>query len=298
MPNASAMGGMNRQDLLLLALLTVFWGLNWPLLKTAVADFPPLAFRAGSMFLGLVFVGGYMLIRAEGFGVAKNERLSVILLSIPNMTFFHFLMILALQGISSGRAAILAYTMPAWTALSSVLFFRHRPKPFQLVSVGLALSATLLLSASEFSNLTGSPLSVFMMLCAAAGWGLGTVMIRQARLGISNACLLFWMLTFSAFVIGIASLLFELPRYRWPNALEWFAMLYNALIVFAFCHIVWFRLARKLQPIVSSLAVMLIPPIGVFSGAIAIGEPIGPYDLTALALILISMAVVLLLPSR
>jgi drug/metabolite transporter (DMT)-like permease len=39
---------------------------------------------------------------------------------------------------------------------------------------------------------------------------------------------------------------------------------------------------------------MLIPVLGVFSGAWALDETIGPYDISALILILIAMAVVLL----
>jgi drug/metabolite transporter (DMT)-like permease len=39
---------------------------------------------------------------------------------------------------------------------------------------------------------------------------------------------------------------------------------------------------------------MLIPVLGVFSGAWALNETIGPYDISALILILIAMAVVLL----
>ena len=39
---------------------------------------------------------------------------------------------------------------------------------------------------------------------------------------------------------------------------------------------------------------MLIPPIGVFTGALSINESVGVYDIAALLLILVSMAVVFL----
>ena len=39
---------------------------------------------------------------------------------------------------------------------------------------------------------------------------------------------------------------------RWPHALEWAAIIFNAVIVFGFAHVVWFRLARTLPPIASS----------------------------------------------
>ena len=43
----------SARDLALLALLTVVWGLNWPVMKLGVTGFPPLSFRALSMWLGL-----------------------------------------------------------------------------------------------------------------------------------------------------------------------------------------------------------------------------------------------------
>jgi len=96
------------------------------------------------------------------------------------------------------------------------------------------------------------------------------------------------------FAMVLASIGFKMKDWRPPTTGEWWAILYNALLVFCVCHIIWFRLARKLPPIASSLSIMLIPVLGVFSGAWALDEAIGPYDISALILILIAMAVVFL----
>ena len=49
---------LSRRQLALLALLTLVWGLNWPIMKLGVsgtpalpAPYPPLSFRAASMWL-------------------------------------------------------------------------------------------------------------------------------------------------------------------------------------------------------------------------------------------------------
>ena len=51
---------LTRRQLLVLVLLTLTWGLNWPVMKFAVsgtpaapAPYPPLSFRALSMLIGL-----------------------------------------------------------------------------------------------------------------------------------------------------------------------------------------------------------------------------------------------------
>ena len=48
---------LTRQQLILLVLLTLVWGLNWPVMKLGVTGYPPLTFRALSMWLGLPVLG-------------------------------------------------------------------------------------------------------------------------------------------------------------------------------------------------------------------------------------------------
>ena len=285
---------LNRADLGLLALLTLFWGVNWPVMKFAVLDYAPLAFRSLSILLGIVALGFYMLARGERFFVPRHERLRVVQLAVGNMMIWHLFAIYALKFLTSGRAAILGYTMPIWALLASVLFFKDRFTWRGSVGVILALSATVLLAIEEFSSLVGQPLGLGLMMVAAVGWGLGTAMMKHLHVSISNAALTFWMMLVTSIAVVLSSLLLEHDAYRWPNTGQWLTIIYNAIIVFGFCHIAWFRLARKLPPVASSLSIMLIPPIGLFTGAWTLNETIGPFDIAALVLILLSMAVVLL----
>ncbi len=48
---------LSRRQLTVLVLLTLVWGLNWPIMKVGVTDYPPLTFRAISMWLGLPVLG-------------------------------------------------------------------------------------------------------------------------------------------------------------------------------------------------------------------------------------------------
>ncbi|NDC10536.1 MAG: EamA family transporter, partial [Oxalobacteraceae bacterium] len=68
--------------------------------------------------------------------------------------------------------------------------------------------------------------------------------------------------------------------------------------IFAYAHVVWFRLARLLPPVVSSLSVMLIPVLGTFSGAWMLGEAPQWQDYVAMLLILAAMSTVMLTPAK
>jgi drug/metabolite transporter (DMT)-like permease len=287
---------LSRKDLVLLALLTLFWGLNWPVMKIGVRDFPPLTFRTISMLGGLVVI--WLAARAQGASLAipAGARMTVIRLAIPNMLIWHSMIIIGVKLLSSGRAAILGYTMPAWAVLSGLIFFGNRISRSALVGIALAMSGALLLLSSEFSRLSGQPVGTVLALIAAAGWGFGTVLMKRTQLDMPTISLTFWMLSFTTVIMAMLALIFEYPAIRMPNPIEWAAIIYNSAIIFGFAHVVWFRLARILPPVASSLSVMFIPVLGTFSGAWILGEVPHWQDYVAMLLILGAMSTVLFKP--
>ena len=287
---------LSRKDLVLLALLTLFWGLNWPVMKIGVREFPPLTFRTISMVGGLAVI--WLAARAQGASLAvpAGARMTVIRLAIPNMLIWHSMIIIGVKLLSSGRAAILGYTMPAWAVLSGLVFFGDRISRSALVGIALAMSGALLLLSSEFSRLSGQPVGTVLALIAAAGWGFGTVLMKRTQLDMPTISLTFWMLSLTTAIMAMLALIFEYPAMRMPNLVEWGAIIYNSAIIFGFAHVVWFRLARILPPVASSLSVMFIPVLGTFSGAWILGEVPHWQDYVAMLLILGAMSTVLFKP--
>ncbi|NCV02711.1 MAG: EamA family transporter, partial [Proteobacteria bacterium] len=61
----------------------------------------------------------------------------------------------------------------------------------------------------------------------------------------------------------------------------------------AFAQSAWLTLARGLPPVASTLSVMFIPVLGVFTGAIWLGEVLHWQDWAAVALMVVAIASVL-----
>lgn len=290
------MTSLSRRNWILLVILTLTWGINWPVMKIGVTNFPPLAFRALCLFGGLPIL--WLASRMQGISLAipRGHLKEVVRLAIPNMLIWNVCIIFGVKMLSSGRAAILGYTMPVWAMLCGLLLFGERPTRAAWVGVGCALSGALLLLSNEFATLTGKPLGSLLALIGAAAWGYGTVIMKRSDIEMPTMALTFWMMALAGITIGIASALFESAAWRMPAGGEWGAVLYNAVLVFGFCQAVWFGLARSLPPVASSLSVMMIPVLGIFSGAFVLAET--PYwqDYAATALILVAMSTVLLKP--
>jgi drug/metabolite transporter (DMT)-like permease len=110
--------------LVLLVLLTLVWGVNWPVMKLGVTAYPPLAFRALSIWIGVPILGAALLLMKVPFSISAPQlAASCCGWRATNMFVWHACIILAVRTLSSGRAAILGYTMPIFSAVIGALLF-------------------------------------------------------------------------------------------------------------------------------------------------------------------------------
>lgn len=290
--------GLSLRDLVLLGLLTLAWGVNWPIMKLGVQDFAPLTFRTISMAGGIFVLLAVIRIQGHRLAIPKEHRLELLKLGFFNMVMWFVLSIYGVKLLASGRAAILGYTLPIWTALIGLALYGENPGKRLWWGVMAAACGVALLLSSELASITGRPLGTLLMLAAAAAWGFGTHMMRRRKQQTPVQVITFWSLLQSLIVCSALCFLIERDQWvRWPNAVEWSAMAYNSLVIFGFAQVMWFRLATILPPVASGLSVMLIPVIGLFSGIAMLGERPMWQDWVALVSILLAIATVLL-PKR
>jgi drug/metabolite transporter (DMT)-like permease len=295
------MPALDRRQLVLLVLLTLAWGLNWPVMKLGVTGYPPLTFRALSMWLGLpVLALGLLWLRVPfriPAGPGAGHWRELLRLAATNMFVWHVCIILAISVLSSGRAAILGYTMPIFSALIGAMLFSSALSRRGWLGVGAAALGVVLLLWHEVTALTGQPQAVALALVAAATWALGTQLLRRTALPVPTLTISFWMTALTAVVMTVLAVVFERPLeaggWRSMGAATLWAIVYNGVLIFGFAHAAWFFLARSLPPVASTLSVMLIPVLGVFSGAVWLGERLFWQDWVAVALMVVSIASVL-----
>lgn len=295
---ASQPSAFSGKYLALLVILTLCWGVNWPVMKLGVMDFPPITFRALCMLGGLPAL--WLLARQQkaSLAIPPGRLGELVRLAIPNVVMWHALIIIGVSMLPSGRAAILGYTMPIWALLTGLVFYGEKPPRIAWIGVGCAMAGALLLLSNELASFAGQPLGTLMALLAAAGWGYGTVALKRSRLGMPTISLTFWMMAIAVPIVCTGAFLMERSAWRWPGGVTLAAIVYNAVIVLALCQVIWFTLARLLTPLASSLSVMMIPVTGVFSGMVLLGERPHWQDYAAMVLILAAMATVLPRPSR
>jgi len=277
----------------LLAALTLTWGLNWPVMKVGVTGFPPLTFRSISMWLGLPVLFAVTALLKVPLRIERKDWREVGLLTVTNMLVWHVFAILAVQALSSGRAAILGYTMPIWSALWGLQLYGQRLRPRQIGGIAAAGVGVLLLLWHELAHFAGRPLAALGMLFAAAIWALGTQQLRHTRIAAPTLAIVFWMTLITTLAMTFLAVVLEHAIWIAPPPQTWAAIGYNAVLIFGFAQAIWLVLARGLPPVGSTMSVMLIPVLGTLSGAWWLGERLHWQDGAAIVLMLVAIAAVM-----
>ncbi len=289
----SALPSLTRRQLWTLITLTLVWGLNWPIMKFGVTGFPPMSYRSLSMLTGLPVLWLALVLMKVPLHIARANWWEMLKLAFFNMFVWHVLVILALPMLSSGRAAILGYTMPIFSAIWGVIWFNAPLRARQWLGVAAAAVGVLLLLWNELNHLSGQPFWVLMVLVSAAAWAYGTQRLRHTSMQVPTLTIAFWMTAMTTVVLTVLAFVFEQDRWQIPSTGTLWAIVYNALGVFAFAQAAWLTLARGLPPVASTLSVMFIPVLGVFSGAWWLDEVLHWQDWTAVVLMVVSIASVL-----
>ena len=283
-----------RHALIVLASLTVVWGLNWPAMKLAVQGFPPWQFRSACAAFGIVAL--FTLARATGQSIRPPPGLwwKLALAGVLNVSGWQVFSAMSLQYIDSGRAAIIAYTMPLMTAVLSVPILGERLSLRAFLALLLGTSGmALLLPGDLFHSGDRQLLGIFFMLMAALSWGLGTIHLKHLKLPMPTMAITAWQFFFALPPMLIGALMEAPPdwaKLTWPVIL---GALYASTLAVAFGYWAWFRLVEVLPATVASIATLATPVIGVLSGALLLGEHVGWREAASLGLVIVSLILVL-----
>ncbi|MBI1773827.1 MAG: DMT family transporter [Proteobacteria bacterium] len=292
-PSAAAIHWLAPADLVLLILLTLFWGFNWPAMKLAVTAIPVWQFRLFSLCVGTLGLLG--IARAQGLSLALPRRAIVPLLvcSMLNVVLWQAFSGIGLLYIEAGRASIVAFTMPLWSAVLSWPILGERVGVRQILGLALGLAGLAALIPADILSSPTAWLGILLVLAAAVSWALGTIALKAYRLALPTVLIAGWQLTLAIPPMGLGALLEPFPDLGALAPAAIAGALYAAVIPMIFCHYAWFRLVGLLPASIAAITTLAIPVVGVFSSALVLGESLGLSEGVALGLVVAALAIVL-----
>lgn len=292
---------VSARALLPIAILTLVWGCNWPVMKIGVTELAPLTFRG----LTLPFAAIGMLLVAHLTGdsvrIPREWWGRVGVLAALNITGWNGFVLFGVQQMPAGRSAILAYTMPIWATLIAALVLHEPLSRRKVVGLLLGTVGMALLIGEEIRVIRQAPFGAVMILIAAVVWALGTVLLRKWQPALPQNTLSGWMMLAGWLPLALAAPFFDpQPLTQTLAGLSsrgWFALLYNVFLAGTIAHWAWFTLARTLPVAVSSLSSLPVPVVGVFAGILVLNERPGVQEWLALGLVVLALFIVLFQPA-
>jgi drug/metabolite transporter (DMT)-like permease len=277
-----------------LAALTFAWGFNWTALKVALSEVPPWTFRSLCLGLGAAVLFAALRVGGQPLAVPRGQWRRLALLAFLNITCWNMLIAFGVALIPSGRASILAYTMPIWAIPLSVWLLGERITRGRLAGLGLGMVALVLLLGENLTGLGAAPLGSLLVVGAAITWALGTVLQKRFPVSMPLGAYTAWMLLLGGVPVFIGTLLLEDVRtLRGVSLAPALGVAYNVFIAFAFAHWAWIKLATSVPVGVFSISMLIIPVIGVLSGAVFLGERPSWAEIAALVCVLGALATVI-----
>ena len=257
------------------------------MLKLLLVELPPLQARGvAGVTAGLCFAAG-----AWAFGVPLRvpRRLWPRLLAaaLLNVTAWMGFATFGLVWLGAGEAAILAYTVPVWTALLAWPVLGEAPTARRVVALLLSLGGVGILFAGRGLDFGLVKLPGMALLTGAAVlFALGTVWGKRSPLGLPLVASVAWQVGLGCAPLLVLGLLFEPWRWGSLSTQGWAFMAWMTAVPLGLAYLTWFEAIKRVPATLATLGMLLAPMIGVAGAALVLGEPFGIREAAALLLTL------------
>jgi drug/metabolite transporter (DMT)-like permease len=283
--------------LILLVILTLVWGTNWPLFPFAVREVSVWTFRAVAVFIAGIALLAVARARGQSLVIPREHWLTLATATFFYLVLWNIASTYSAILIPSGQSAVLGFTMPLWAALISWAVLGERLTRRLLLAVLLGGAAVTLLMVPSFASYAQAPLGLALGLLAGLGWAIGTLILKRSKVNVPATVLTGWQLLFTAVPIGIGALVFGDGRWFMPSWQSVAIIGYITLVPMAIGNACWFAIVGMLPANVAGLSSIMVPVVAMVSGALVHGEPLGPVQWLAMGCCVAALSLALLKPA-
>jgi drug/metabolite transporter (DMT)-like permease len=268
------------------------WGSTWLFIKLGLEDLPPLTFAGIRFVISLAII--FSIIRIRGMRLPR-ARADWILLAVTGILSFGFnygLVFWGEQYISSGLAALLQATLPAFG-----LLFAHFNLPGERLSwakiggvvlgvCGVAVVFSNQLTVAGRQALAGCVALILSAACAAYSNVLVKAKGKHLNPAIMSAGQMFFGLLL-LFAVGLP-LVGNPFRFHWTT-MAVIALLYLAVVGSVIAFLLYYWLVQNMDVTNSILIALVTPVVAVILGMIVLNERFSWRTLAGGAMIMLSI---------
>jgi len=285
------------------AIIYFVWGSTFLAIRIGVHEVPPFLFAAMRFFLAGLVLYGWMRARGERPPTPRQWS-SAFLLATFIFVFDYGLLFWAEQRVPSGPAAVMLAMIPAFMAISEIVFLRTQKLTLRLslaLLLGIAGVAALMNRSLNLGSAPIDPRGALALIIAAISWSIAAALTRRLQLPEAKAMSSGSQMLAGGLLLGIAStVLGEFRDFHFSAVSRgaWLALAYLIVAgsIVAFTAYVW--LIHHESPTKVGTYAYVNPLVAVLIGYFVGGEPLGARTVLGTLLILISVIVITATPTQ
>jgi drug/metabolite transporter (DMT)-like permease len=273
------------------------WGSTYIAIRISVHQIPPLLCAAIRFFIAGLILYAWMLFRREP-SPTPRQWLGSTLMALLIFVGDYGLLFWAEQRVPSGVAAVMMATIPAFIALSEIVFLRTQRLTLRLalaLLIGLAGVAVLVSRGLHLGSAPISRLGAAALIFASISWSVATILTRKLPLPDSKAMSASAQMLAGGILLTLTASSFgEFHRFH-PLAVTtgaWLALAYLIVAgsIVGFTAYLW--LIHHQSPTKVGTYAYVNPVVAVLIGYFFAGEPLGLRTVSGTALVLVSVIVI------
>ena len=272
---------------MLLLLVIILWGMNWPMMKIGVELTSPVWFTAIRLLLGAAVL--FALLGSQGRLVlpVRHDLPAFLTVAILQFAIGLGLVHVGLTNIEAGRSAILAYTTPLWVVPLALLVLGERitlPKATGLLLGIIGLGVLFNPGSFDISD-HDQVISNAMLIASAMALAVVIVQIRRHNFVATPLQLLPWqMLTGGLLLAAVALIVEGIPNIPLSGTMIGI-LAYNGPVATAFCLWAYATIMRSLPATSTAFGSLGVPVASMLFAALILGEPLSADKIIGLTLI-------------
>jgi drug/metabolite transporter (DMT)-like permease len=278
-----------RLDALLLG-MTLIWGSNFTIIKTALREIPEFGFNALRMVLGSVVFAAVIQhrhgIRTLAARLHRRDWVGLAALGIIGHFVYQWLFMSGVARTSVANSSLIFGCTPVTVALLSASLGHERITPAQWAGVALSLAGIYLVvgqANQRGASLTGDLLIVGAMLCwAAYTVGSRPLLERHSPLLVTGFSMVIGSALYAP--LGLPALL----GLEWAavSGWAWLLLVYSAVFALVVAYLIWYTAVQRVGNTRTSIYSNVVPLVAIAVAAVVLDEPITARKIAGAAAIL------------
>ncbi|MEM0155420.1 MAG: DMT family transporter [Thermoplasmataceae archaeon] len=256
----------------LLLLVTFFWGLTFPLIKTTLQYISPLIFLFLRFGLSTLILLPFL---RKKKGIFERKSIAYGVTAGTLLFFGYYFQTVGLEYTTASKSGLITGIYVVLIPLMSYLYLKRKVSRYDITASVIAFSGLILMSSGSITN-SGVELGDILTLIGAVVYAFQIAYLSKHSSGLDTVIFTFYQLL----MVSVLSLLF-IPSYPSLqldlNAYAIFTIAFTAIFAGTFAMFVTTKALIFIEPTAAGIIFVGEPIFAAIASVIIDKEPIGPY---------------------